>query len=82
MTGADSRSARRAMLRSIRRRSDRRAQGDRPTLRSITPKRASRSFDASVDHSDARCAKARLAPSVRLATPVQTEDKPAASDEL
>jgi hypothetical protein len=36
---------------------------------------------ASVDHTDARSAKARLAPSVRLATPVQTEDQPAASDE-
>jgi hypothetical protein len=35
-----------------------------------------------VDPTDARCAKARRAPWVRLATPVQTEDKAAASDEL
>jgi hypothetical protein len=37
---------------------------------------------ASVDPTDARCAKARQAPSVRLATPVQAEDQPAASAEL
>jgi hypothetical protein len=47
-----------------------------------TQTRATTSLAASVDPNDARCAKARLSPSVRLATPVQTEDKPAASDEL
>jgi hypothetical protein len=35
-------------------RSDRSAQGDRPTLRSIRPKRATRPFDASVDPTEAR----------------------------
>jgi hypothetical protein len=35
-----------------------------------------------VDPTDVRCAKARLAPSVRLATPVQTEDQPAETAEL
>jgi hypothetical protein len=38
-------------------RSDRSAQADRPTLRSIRPKRARRPFDASVDPTDARCAQ-------------------------
>jgi hypothetical protein len=51
-------------------------------LRLIRPTRAKQPTDASVDPTDARCAKARLAPSVRLATPVQAEDKPAASAEL
>ena len=35
-----------------------------------------------VEPTDARFAKARLAPSVPLATPVQAEDQPAASAEL
>jgi hypothetical protein len=35
-----------------------------------------------VDPTEARYAKGRLAPSVRLATPVQAEDHPAASAEL
>ena len=37
---------------------------------------------ASVDPTEARYAKGRRAPSVRLATPVQTEEQPAASAEL
>ena len=40
-------------------RSDRRAQGDRPTLRSIRPKRARRPSDASVDPTEARKATVR-----------------------
>jgi hypothetical protein len=62
------------VLRSVRRhrsrlirgyfgRSDRRAQGDRSTLRSIRPTRARRPFDASVDPTDARfdpCGRIRL----------------------
>src|SRR5215469_6378042 len=63
-------------------RSDRRAQRHPWLLRSIRPTRATTSLAASVDPTDARCAKARLAPSVRLATPVQAENKPAASAEL
>jgi hypothetical protein len=47
-----------------------------------TPKPFDPSEGASVDPTDARCTKARPAPSVRLATPIQAEDKPAASDEL
>ena len=37
---------------------------------------------ASVDPTEARYTKGQLAPSVRLATPVQAEDQPAASAEL
>jgi hypothetical protein len=37
---------------------------------------------ASGDPTDARYAKGRLAPSIRLATPLQAEDQPAASAEL
>src|SRR6476646_4408110 len=39
------------------RRSDRRAQGHRPTLRSIRPKRSTQRPDASVDPTEARKAK-------------------------
>jgi hypothetical protein len=41
-------------------RSDRRAQGGRPTLRSITPTRATSSLAASVDPTDARKDSAAL----------------------
>jgi hypothetical protein len=51
-------------------------------FRPTTPKPFDPSEGASVDPTDARCTKARLAPSVRLTSPVQAEDKPAASDEL
>jgi hypothetical protein len=66
------------------------SNGQKPTLdcerlsrcARSAPKKTHTPFATSVDPTDARCAKARLTPSVRLATPVQTEDKPAASDEL
>jgi DNA-directed RNA polymerase specialized sigma24 family protein len=74
LRSVDPTDARKATVRRFGR-SDRSAQGDRSTLRSITPKRATTSLAASVDHTEAHCAKARLAPSVRLATPVQSEDQ-------
>jgi hypothetical protein len=49
-------------------RSDRRAQGDRPTLRSITPTRAARLVDASVDPTEARSQPCELTAHFESAT--------------